>query len=168
MSSTHCRRGHPWSENAYVVPATGKVECKGCRTLAMQAWRAKNKPVAEKDVLPEDKKKCGHCKQIKEKSNFWRNRSMSDGLDRTCMDCRRKTLAARRALALHKEKRQLDPYKAKARVLVHSLVNKGLLDKQPCFLCGINTDVHGHHLNYDFPDKVVWLCRPHHLGVHNG
>jgi hypothetical protein len=37
---THCRRGHELtSENTYVVPATGRKQCKTCKEIARQNYR---------------------------------------------------------------------------------------------------------------------------------
>jgi len=44
-------------------------------------------------------------------------------------------------------------------------ISSGKMTRLPCYLCGEEKS-EGHHLNYDYPYKVVWLCRKHHKGVH--
>ena len=51
--------------------------------------------------------------------------------------------------------------------MVRKAVGSGVLAKLPCFCCG-SLSSEGHHPNYDEPLSVVWLCRKHHLEIHNG
>lgn len=37
--------------------------------------------------MPKHKKRCGHCKQVKEIGAFYRDRSQPDGRYRTCIGC---------------------------------------------------------------------------------
>lgn len=52
-----------------------------------------------------------------------------------------------------------------AHVALASGLRRGLLERQPCAVCGHDT-VDGHHENYDEPLNVIWLCRRHHLALH--
>jgi|WetSurSiteA1Bulk_404760.scaffolds.fasta_scaffold143144_2 hypothetical protein len=53
-------------------------------------------------------------------------------------------------------------------------IKKGLLEKKPCEVCGIENDerrirrnVIAHHENYSDYLNVRWLCWRHHKAVHN-
>lgn len=56
--------------------------------------------------------------------------------------------------------------KYKARKLVHINVVRGNIIKKPCIICkDVNSEA--HHPDYDKPKQVIWLCRKHHLEIHN-
>ena len=42
---------------------------------------------------------------------------------------------------------------------------RGKITPQPCQLCGMPAEM--HHSDYDQPLKVEWLCREHHLTLHD-
>jgi hypothetical protein len=44
----------------------------------------------------------------------------------------------------------------------------GKIKRGPCSVCGTDLNVEGHHTDYKKPLEVVWLCRQHHLEIHNG
>jgi hypothetical protein len=46
------------------------------------------------------------------------------------------------------------------------LMRAGEIVRQPCMRCGAER-VEMHHLNYADPRAIAWLCRPHHLEVHD-
>lgn len=58
-----------------------------------------------------------------------------------------------------------NPDRARARRLYRSALKAGKLVCQPCEVCGA-AEVDGHHEDYSKPLEVVWLCRQHHLEVH--
>ena len=65
---------------------------------------------------------------------------------------------------------ELDPEakkRANARSYLHVYVRKGKVAKKPCEVCG-NENSEAHHPDYDKPLEVRWLCRDHHLELHNG
>ncbi|GAB1444371.1 hypothetical protein MASR2M39_32290 [Ignavibacteriales bacterium] len=51
------------------------------------------------------------------------------------------------------------------RIRTHHAVERGLINKEPCSICG-DTESFAHHENYDKPFDVIWLCRQHHTEVH--
>lgn len=59
----------------------------------------------------------------------------------------------------------IHPNRRKANVIVGNAVRDGKLNKHPCFICG-NTNVQGHHPDYDRPLDVIWLCVKHHKETH--
>jgi hypothetical protein len=57
------------------------------------------------------------------------------------------------------------PKKYKARYRTAYLIKKGILLKEPCFICNF-LNVEAHHLNYSQFNKVMWLCRSCHSIIH--
>lgn len=49
---------------------------------------------------------------------------------------------------------------------VREAVRNGLIMKTVCIICGEKSEA--HHPDYSNPLSVVWLCRKHHMEVHNG
>jgi hypothetical protein len=64
-----------------------------------------------------------------------------------------------------KRSRLLHPEKWNARYLVKRAIAKGIIVKQPCFICG-ETDVQAHHEDYSKPLEVIFLCRNCHYKRH--
>jgi len=48
---------------------------------------------------------------------------------------------------------------------VYRAIKKGLLEREPCIICG-DPDAQAHHFNYAKPLKVVFFCRKHHRMYH--
>jgi len=109
---------------------------------------------------------CSRCDKTLPTTEFWRDLSRRDDLDHWCKQCRHDSARARYDAKKKRERRALYPIKNKARQMINNGVANGTIAKESCFLCGeIRTDA--HHLNYDYPLKVVWLCKKHHGEVHN-
>jgi len=64
-----------------------------------------------------------------------------------------------------KIQRQRYPERINARNAVYHALRSGKIKKKPCF-CG-KTSVQAHHLNYDCPLEVIWLCPIHHRVLHS-
>ncbi len=62
--------------------------------------------------------------------------------------------------------RDRHPEKQRARGILSKHVADGKIIRQPCEVCGVTTDVQGHHDDYSKPLEVRWLCRTHHMEVH--
>src|SRR6478735_8714156 len=62
--------------------------------------------------------------------------------------------------------RRANPRKYDAHLAVQKALNAGLLERQPCEVCGIEA-VDAHHDQYDSPLEVRWLCRRHHTHLHH-
>lgn len=56
--------------------------------------------------------------------------------------------------------------KANTRAYTKEYIRRGYIKKQPCLVCG-NKNSEAHHENYDKPLEIIWLCRAHHLELHN-
>ena len=54
---------------------------------------------------------------------------------------------------------------SKARQVIKTLIQKGVIKKKPCVLCGKAKSV-AHHPDYDKPVQIVWLCQKHHSRIH--
>jgi len=57
----------------------------------------------------------------------------------------------------------------KDKKMAHTAINHALRDKKlfelPCFICGEKAEAHHH--SYSLPLDVVWLCKKHHMEIHN-
>jgi hypothetical protein len=59
-----------------------------------------------------------------------------------------------------------DPKKQnKCQSETRKLIDKGILKRKPCEICGKNAFV--HHENYNDIYNVRWLCQSHHVKLHN-
>jgi len=61
--------------------------------------------------------------------------------------------------------RDRNPMKVWAQAALRSAVKRGLVERQPCKVCG-SLDADAHHADYSKPADVVWLCRLHHKAEH--
>lgn len=52
-----------------------------------------------------------------------------------------------------------------AQKALHSAMRRGLVEKQPCAICG-DEKSEAHHPDYSRPADVIWLCRKHHRQAH--
>lgn len=58
-----------------------------------------------------------------------------------------------------------NPDKRKAHHKLNNAIRDGKIQKQPCLVCGCEKS-EAHHVSYDLPLDVVWLCGTHHKQVH--
>lgn len=61
--------------------------------------------------------------------------------------------------------RKRNPRSYLAHLTVRNAMRLGLLERQPCEVCG-DPKSEAHHDDYDRPLDVTWLCRAHHRAVH--
>ena len=52
-----------------------------------------------------------------------------------------------------------------ARRAVRTAIESGSMVRHPCFVCGGKAEA--HHVSYDLPLDVTWLCKTHHQEVHS-
>lgn len=109
---------------------------------------------------------CNRCKRTLSISNFYRDRWRNENFDYWCKDCRKQAAKDRYDARVIRDRRLKYPQKTKARQLVNNNIRSGKMVRGSCFLCG-EPKTDGHHLDYDYPDKVIWLCRKHHSEVHS-
>jgi len=123
-------------------------------------------------------KKCTKCKQNKKLNleNFSPNTKIDDGLSSWCRICKRKVdkIGKKKYRENHigfkaKEYKKYctkNPEKVKAQQTLNKAVKKGIIERSPCVNCGSTHRVHGHHPDYSFPLKVIWVCSIHHKKYH--
>lgn len=58
-----------------------------------------------------------------------------------------------------------NPQAVWAHSCLRSALNRGLIKRRPCEVCGAE-EVDGHHDEYARPMDVRWLCRKHHQALH--
>lgn len=71
----------------------------------------------------------------------------------------------RKAYRAQSEWRKRNPHKYLAHITVQNALRLGVIEKQPCQVCG-DPKSEGHHPDYWRPLHLVWLCRKHHKQVH--
>ena len=70
-----------------------------------------------------------------------------------------------RKLSPQQRWRKRNPKAYLAHLSVRNARRLGLIECQPCRVCGA-TKTEAHHPDYERPFDVVWLCRKHHKAVH--
>lgn len=65
----------------------------------------------------------------------------------------------------YEDRKKASPHKIRARRLVQQMLLRGAITKEDCFICG-QEKTEAHHLFYDFPKKILWLCHEHHRLFH--
>lgn len=129
-------------------------------------------------------KTCFKCKVKKPLTEFYKHREMADGHLGKCKPCARgyatkhrgENIDAIRAndkirhkgrnpSAYIKEWRRRFPNKYKAEYTIGNAIRAGLIERQPCEICGAEKS-HAHHDDYSKPMQVRWLCAVHHKEWH--
>ena len=70
-----------------------------------------------------------------------------------------------RKLTRQQEWRRKNPASYLAHLTVQNALRLGLIQRQPCAICGAER-AEAHHPRYDQPLVVEWLCRRHHRQHH--
>lgn len=136
-----------------------------------------------------NKKQCFKCKKIKKLEDFYKHPQMPDGRVNKCKQCNKKDVAdnyrknidyyinyekerfkrperKEQIKKYQQNRRKLHSKKYKVHYQVSNAIRDGRLVRLPCEVCG-DTKSQGHHPDYRSPLKVKWLCRKHHLEIHN-
>lgn len=130
-------------------------------------------------------KKCYRCGITKAVDEFHKNKRRPDGISTACKPCAidiRKTWTAnnkdyvlRRDRAYYEKnaehckkressRKESSPERTVAHEAVRNEIRNGRMVPQPCFMCGKKAEA--HHVCYDMPLAVTWLCRSHHRQTH--
>jgi len=112
-------------------------------------------------------KKCSLCKQEKDFTFFYLDKSRKSGHSNYCKICQKEKDKIRQKNKNDPNKNQWRinfPERKKAHLRVYYALKKGILVKQPCFICGEKAEA--HHPDYSRPLDVVWLCSSHHRQAH--
>lgn len=105
--------------------------------------------------------------------------------DRTCKECRKAMVRANRKVNLEyyraydrgrgsrqtyaqvKKYRKDNPKRYRANYLLTNAVRDGRVQKlDACEYCGRQENIVGHHVHYDLPLCVTWLCQGCHVQIH--
>ena len=111
---------------------------------------------------------CPSCKQYNFYRSFSKDRYTKNGYRSWCKKCiniyhqteKGKTvrrLATERYIAVYPERKN-------ARNIATRAINKRVLIRQPCEMCGERKS-HAHHDDYSKPLEVRWLCERHHIAI---
>ena len=119
------------------------------------------------------KKRCPKCEKTKPTTSFNKNATQGDGLCGYCRPCTNKYYKAYSKTARHRTMQKnrkvrinkRDKLKSKARSKLNNALAGGKIEKKPCYFCD-EKKVQAHHPLYEFPLKVLWVCRQHHSDVH--
>lgn len=134
-----------------------------------------------------DTKKCSKCNETKDLSMFYMRSDGKQNYRSACKSCFTvyraqnvdrdkayheeyyKTESVRKLRTLRIKKYRIKfPEKRKAHDKVHYAIRTGRIERQPCQRCGSSIDVHAHHWDYSQPLSIMWLCRKHHVDIHEG
>ena len=85
------------------------------------------------------------------------------GKQRYCKKCHAGNMREKRPI--HSELSTDAKKRANARAYLNTYLRRGKVQKKPCIICG-SEDSQAHHQDYNKPLDVIWLCREHHLLVH--
>ena len=66
----------------------------------------------------------------------------------------------------YRKYRKEHPEAVKAQRLLNYVLKTHKIKKSPCEVCGETLNIHGHHPDYSFPLRVMWLCPLHHKEIH--
>lgn len=124
--------------------------------------------------MAEPSKACRKCGQVKPLTDFYRHPGTADRRLPECRTCKKSYEKARQSgpgyaetkQAIQVRHRSRHPQKYAARTAVGNAIRDGYLHRQPCAVCGTETNVEAHHDDYSKPLDVVWLCTTHHAARH--
>ena len=110
--------------------------------------------------------KCKECTKADSVSNYTKNRSSKNWLQKERARCRIKSHIyrilgkAKPTSAAVKEKwAKLNPQKVKSQAKLRLAVKRGVIIKpEKCSECGSGRRLEGHHEDYTKPLAVIWLC----------
>lgn len=86
------------------------------------------------------------------------------GKQRYCNACHAQNMRMTRPK--HSDLTEDQRKKANARSYLNVYIRRGVIKKLPCLFCG-STKSQAHHYDYSKPLEVTWLCREHHLTLHD-
>lgn len=100
------------------------------------------------------KKTCSKCGKLLEESRVDKQRY--------CKACHAENMRHNRPK--HSELSPEARKKANARSYSRVYVERGVIEQKACEVCGKKAE--RHHVDYDKPLELVFLCREHHLELH--
>lgn len=127
---------------------------------------------------------CFKCKEEKPLSDYYKHKQMADGHLGKCKQCTKDDSTKHRGENLEKiraydrgrgNRQDKDyhvnykarfPKKCKAQNTVGNAIREKKLFRKPCEVCGTSERIHAHHMDYDEPLNITWLCAAHHQQWH--
>lgn len=116
-------------------------------------------------------KRCGKCGKLKDESEFYRDKSKTDGLALECKECMKERVKRWRARHRERNNRVQKKWQRKYRVRSKSGGFGGRKRRRPkegrCELCGRDCDAEKKLLSYHHWDdenlmKGIWVCYKYH------
>lgn len=105
---------------------------------------------------------CSKCQKKKLLSEFI-------GFSKYCIECKREMRTTR---IIHRRKVKQNYVKSRlgnqfryVKMVTYALKKLGILVPKPCEVCR-DLKTHAHHLDYNKPWEVMWLCNKHHKEWH--
>jgi hypothetical protein len=81
---------------------------------------------------------------------------------RYCLTCHAANMRTWRASHPMTEEQRL---KDISRSYANTYLKRGKIAPEPCVFCGAKAQM--HHPDYSKPLEIIWLCRKHHLRLHD-
>lgn len=139
-------------------------------------------------IRTETHKKCAGCNETKELAEFYSTIRKSGGIwySGRCKPCHlahckefrsseygkevyrawAQTESGKACILKRMEKwRSKEPHKRKAHTAISNALRDGRIKKKPCRICN-NAKSEAHHISYDNPYDVDWLCKACHVKIH--
>jgi hypothetical protein len=113
----------------------------------------------DSDVETEGMRYCDRCRRLCAKCgvNYKGSRSAY------CNSCHAANSRANRKP--YTEWSEEQKHKARARAYAHSHLRRGKISRKGCQVCGAPAEM--HHADYNWPLRITWLCRRHHVYLHH-
>ena len=110
-------------------------------------------------------KRCKKCGQIKPRDLF--KKSVLGGVRDFCLDCWELTYRRTSAVKRSQVKPSVIAYeRTKYKTRLKTAEGYGWQRyKQKCIICS-RSKIDMHHVHYELPIFVIWLCRKHHIELH--
>ena len=124
--------------------AKNDYECDPCRKARQANWRLRRKLAGKPVVssrMPREYHRAYEAEYAKDPANRERRNAQMRGYAQQ-----------------HKDRHT-------ARRRLRSAIESGQVNRLPCEVCG-TLETHGHHVAYDLPLAVTWLCQKHHQQLH--
>ncbi len=113
---------------------------------------------------------CPVCKRELTAASFNRDASKPSGRQSLCRRCHkaRRSMYQAKDAERHAAWRVFNGFKKFAhRAVAKALESGALVKPDACMQCGSGKRLDAHHVDYEKPMEVLFLCRPCHAAIHN-
>jgi len=173
--------GHDFEPTPRAI-AHSDYRCRACKTARLRElrqakpeqylakdrrWRAVHR---EYEIERAKRRRATKKEQIRRARRAWyaRNKEHVAAREYKYRTSPKRQAVVRELIRLKYMRSKVDPVlgqKYRARRMVHDAIRRGLIQRQPCAVCG-DPKSEGHHNDYSKPLDVIWLCRKHHREIH--